>query len=109
MMGHANVATTIDVYGGEFDKQRGHRAGEPAPGYGNLLETAPELAPTRTRRSWLYKRGQRLTATRYDGLRPLCKPEVTGSIPVRSISASPGSLSARSASEPALPVALRCR
>ena len=41
MMGHANVATTIDVYGGEFDKQRNGRAGQPAPDYGNLLETAP--------------------------------------------------------------------
>jgi integrase len=41
MMGHANVATTIDTYGGAFDKQRSRRAGQPAADYGNLLETAP--------------------------------------------------------------------
>jgi integrase len=41
MMGHANVPTTIDVYGGEFDRQRDRRNGEHAPDYGNLLETAP--------------------------------------------------------------------
>ena len=40
MMGHANVSTTIDVYGGEFDKQRDHRPGKPVTDYGNLLETA---------------------------------------------------------------------
>jgi len=44
-MGHANVSTTIDVYGGEFDCQRDHRAGEQAPDYGNLLETAPRNRP----------------------------------------------------------------
>jgi integrase len=45
MMGHANVSTTIDVYGGEFDRQRDRRAGEQAPDYGNLLETTPRNQP----------------------------------------------------------------
>jgi integrase len=45
MMGHANVSTTIDVYGGEFDRQRDRRNGEQAPDYGNLLETAPRNQP----------------------------------------------------------------
>ena len=45
MMGHANVSTTIDVYGGEFDRQRDRRNGEQAPDYGNLLETAPGNQP----------------------------------------------------------------
>ncbi len=42
-MGHANVATTIDTYGGAFDKQRNRRPGE--SDYGNLLETAPRNQP----------------------------------------------------------------
>ena len=45
MMGHANVSTTIDVYGGDFDRQRDRRNGEQAPDYGNLLETAPRNRP----------------------------------------------------------------
>jgi hypothetical protein len=45
MMGHANVSTTIDVYGGEFDRQRDRRTGEQAPDYGNLLETTPRNQP----------------------------------------------------------------
>ena len=31
MMGHANVSTTIDVYGGDFDKARERRPERPAP------------------------------------------------------------------------------
>jgi hypothetical protein len=45
MMGHANVSTTIDVYGGEFGKLRSRRAGESTSGYGNLMETAPGNRP----------------------------------------------------------------
>jgi integrase len=45
MMGHATVATTIDTYGGDFDKQRDRVPGEPTPDYGNLLETAPRNQP----------------------------------------------------------------
>jgi integrase len=41
MMGHANVATTIDVYGGDFDKARNADPNAPRPNYGNVLETAP--------------------------------------------------------------------
>ncbi|HKD33407.1 MAG TPA: hypothetical protein VKB73_08050 [Gaiellaceae bacterium] len=39
--GEANVATTIDVYGGEFDKQRSRRFSRSGADYGNLMETAP--------------------------------------------------------------------
>ena len=45
MMGHANVSTTIDTYGGDFDKQRNRVPGEPTPDYGNLLETTPRNQP----------------------------------------------------------------
>ncbi len=45
MMGHANVSTTIDTYGDDFDKQRNRVLGEPTPDYGNLLETAPRNRP----------------------------------------------------------------
>ena len=50
MMGHSNVSTTIDIYGGDFDRQRDQRQ---TPDYGNLLETAtrnqPQLARVETR------------------------------------------------------------
>jgi integrase len=42
MMGHANVSTTIDVYGGDFDKARSADPNAPRPNYGNVLETAPD-------------------------------------------------------------------
>jgi hypothetical protein len=41
MMGHRNVSTTIDVYGGDFDKARNADPNAPRPNYGNVLETAP--------------------------------------------------------------------
>lgn len=44
-MGHANVSTTIDVYGGDFDRQRDRRPGDPMPDYGALLGNAMETTP----------------------------------------------------------------
>jgi hypothetical protein len=85
MMGHANVSTTIDAYGGDFDRAKNADPNAPRPNYGNVLETAPATPGCGGLPKAAREAKRRLAETSGNGLRRLCKPEVTGSIPVRSM------------------------